>query len=53
MENKADTGHSKVFENMAYGVREVEATHEYSKTNTDDEESKSWWALCCGALCLI
>ncbi len=44
------TGQPKVFENLAYGVREAEAAKEYlSKDREKDEEEKScgWWSLCC------
>ncbi len=41
------TGQPKVFENLAYGVRETEATKEYSSKDREEEKCCGWWSICC------
>lgn len=47
MEQKHDNGQPKVFENLAYGVREAESSNKYP-SNDRDEEKGFWWSICCG-----
>lgn len=50
MEQKYDTGEAKVFENLAYGVRETPVAPEKCSNSDHDkkEEEGFWYSLCCG-----
>lgn len=49
MEQKYDTGEAKVFENLAYGVRETPVAPEKCNDNDHDKKEEGfWYSLCCG-----